>query len=38
MKTEKVQTLVAMTEKEYVVQIRNLKQALSHGLVLKKVH
>ena len=25
-------------KKEYVVQIRTLKQALNHGLVLKKVH
>ena len=24
--------------KEYVIHIRNLKQALNHGLVLKKVH
>ena len=23
---------------EYVIHIRNLKQALNHGLVLKKVH
>ena len=23
---------------EYIIQIRNLKQALNHGLVLKKVH
>ena len=23
---------------EYVKQIRNLKQALNHGLILKKVH
>ena len=31
MKTEIVQKLVA----EYIIHIRNLKQALSHGLVLK---
>ena len=24
-------------KKKYVIQIRNLKQALNHGLVLKKV-
>ena len=23
---------------EYVIRIRNLKQALNHGLVLKKIH
>ena len=23
---------------EYVIRIRNLKQALDHGLVLKKIH
>ena len=23
---------------EYVIHIRNLKQALNHGLILKKVH
>ena len=23
---------------EYVIHIRNLKQALNHGLVLKKIH
>ena len=34
MKIEKVEKLVA----NYVMHIRNLKQALSHGLVLKKVH
>ena len=25
-------------KKEYIIHIRNLKQALHHGLVLKKVH
>ena len=34
MKIEKVEKLVA----NYVMHIRNLKQALNHGLVLKKVH
>ena len=40
MKTEKVEKLVAKLydETEYVIHIRNLKQALKHGLVLKKVH
>ena len=39
-KTEKIEKLVAnLNEKtEYVLHIRNLKQALIHGLVLKKVH
>ena len=32
-KIEKIEKLV-----EYVIQIINLKQALNHGLVLKKVH
>ena len=27
-----------MHDKEYVIHIRNLKQALNHGLVLKKMH
>ena len=27
-----------MTKKNYVVHIRALKQALNHGLILKKVH
>ena len=27
-----------MTKNEYVIHIRNLKQALNHGLVLGKVH
>ena len=40
MKTEKVEKLVVnlQDKKEYVIHIRNLKQTLNHGLVLKKVH
>ena len=40
METEKVEKLVANLhdKKEYVLYIRNLKQALNHRLVLKKVH
>ena len=40
MKIEKVEKLVANlhVKTEYVIHIRNLKQALNHGLVLKKVH
>ena len=40
MKIKKVEKLVANLhdETEYVTHIRNLKQALNHGLVLKKVH
>ena len=39
-KIEKVEKLVANwhDKTEYVMHIRNLKQALNHGLVLKKVH
>ena len=39
MKIEKVEKLVANLhdKTEYVIRIRNLKQALNHGLVLKKV-
>ena len=39
-KTEKVEKLVAKLhdKKEYVIHIRNLKQALNHGLVLKNIH
>ena len=39
-KIEKVEKLVAGLDNktEYVIQIRNLKQALHHGLVLKKLH
>ena len=40
MKIEKVEKLVANLhdKTEYVIHIRSLKQALSHGLVLKKGH
>ena len=40
MNIEKVEKLVAtLHEKvEYVIQIRNLNQALNHGLVFKKLH
>ena len=40
MKLKKVEKLVANLDDkiEYVSQIRNLKQALNHGLILKKVH
>ena len=40
MKIEKVEKLGAYlhNKKEYVIHIRNLKQALNHGLVLKKVY
>ena len=40
MKTEKVEKLVANPhdKEKYVIYIRNLKQALSHGLVLKRAH
>ena len=40
MKTEKVEKLVAnlQDKTEYVIPKRNLKQALNHGLVLKKVY
>ena len=40
MKIEKVEKLVANLhdETEYFINIRNLKQALNHRLVLKKVH
>ena len=40
MKIEKVEKLVANLndKKEYVIHIWNLRQALNHGLVLKKVH
>ena len=36
MKTEKLENL--HDKNEYVIQMKNLKQALSPGLVLKKVH
>ena len=40
MKIEKVEKLVnnLHDKTEYVIHIRNLKQALNHGLVLKKFH
>ena len=40
MKIEKVKKLLANLhdKTEYVIQIRNLKPALNHGLVSKKVH
>ena len=40
MKIEKVKKLEANlhNKTEYVIHIRILKQALNHGLVLKKVH
>ena len=40
MKIEKVEELVANLhdKTEYVVHIRNLKQLLNNGLVLKNVH
>ena len=40
MKTVNVEKLTANLhgKTEYVIHIRNLKQALNHGLVLKKVH
>ena len=39
-KVDKVMELVANLgdKKEHIVHTRNLKQALNHGLVLKKVH
>ena len=38
MKIEKVKKLTCLHDKtEYVLHITNLKQALNHGLVLKKV-
>ena len=39
-KVEKVEKLICSTEdkEKYVVHIRALKQALNHGLILKKVH
>ena len=40
MKIEKVKKLIANLhyKTEYVIHIRNLKQTLNHGLVLKKVN
>ena len=39
-KVEKVEKLICSIEdkKKYVIHIRALKQALNHGLILKKVH
>ena len=39
MKIEKVEKLVAKlhNKTQYVIHIRNLKQALNHGLLLKRV-
>ena len=36
-KVEKLVTNI-LDKTEYVIYIRNLKQALNHGLILKKVH
>ena len=40
MKIEKFEKLEASlhNQAEYVIHIKNLKQALNHGLVLKKVY
>ena len=40
MKIEKIEKLVATLhdKTQYVIHISNLKQALNHELVLKKVH
>ena len=40
MRIEKVEKLVINShdKTEYIIQIRNLKQALNHWLVFKKVH
>ena len=40
MKIEKMEKLVANLhdKTDYVIHIRDLKQPLNHGLVLKKVH
>ena len=40
MKTEEVEKLLSYLQdkNEYVIHIRNLKNALNHGLVLKKIH
>ena len=38
MKSKKVKNLANLHDKtEYVIHIRSLKQALNHGLVLKKI-
>ena len=40
MKTEKVEKLIANLDDktEYVMHVRNLRQALNHGLDLEKFH
>ena len=40
MKPVKAKTLVANLhdKTEYIIQIKNLKQVLNHGIILKKVH
>ena len=40
MKVKKFEKLVTnlRDKSEYVIYIRNLKQVLNHGLILKKVH
>ena len=40
MKIERIEMLVANLhgKEEYVIRVRNLKQALNHGLALKKVY
>ena len=40
MKTETIEKLLANLHyyTEYVIDIRNLKHALNHGLILKTVH
>ena len=40
MKIEKVEKIVTnlYDKTEYVIDIRNLKQALNHGLILKRVY
>ena len=40
MKIERVENLAARLhdKTEYVIHIKNLKETLNHGLVLKKVH
>ena len=40
MKIQKVEKIVAILhgKTEHVIHIKNLKQSLNHGLVLKKVH
>ena len=40
MKLEKVEKLVVNLHEntEYIIHVRNLKQTLNHGLILKKVH